>query len=114
MKQYQELNGGLKPCNAWQRLSDMASFGDNESNTDRARMLKEIADGEAEVIAYVEPEKTWIEIRGERDMLLHDSDWMATSDRTLTDAQSAYRQALRDVPQNFATTKLVVWPTLTE
>jgi hypothetical protein len=60
---------------------------------------------------YVAPEKTWPEIRGQRDALLHDSDWMAMADRTLTDAQAQYRQALRDVPQDFSNPAAVVWPT---
>ena len=63
---------------------------------------------------WVEPEKSWAEIRGERDALLNASDWMAMADRTITDAQSAYRQALRDVPQDFADTDAVVWPTIPE
>lgn len=61
---------------------------------------------------YVAPEKEWPEIRAERDALLNASDWMAMADRTLTDAQSAYRQSLRDVPQDFANPAAVVWPTL--
>ena len=63
---------------------------------------------------WVAPEKTWDEIRGERNALLHDSDWMAMADRTITDAQSAYRQALRDVPQDHADPASVVWPTIPE
>jgi hypothetical protein len=63
---------------------------------------------------WVAPEKTWTEIRAERDALLHDSDWMAMADRTLTDAQSAYRQALRDIPQDFSEVSSVVWPTVAE
>ena len=60
---------------------------------------------------WAAPTKTWNEIRAERDALLNASDWMAMSDRTITDAQSAYRQALRDVPQDFANPSAVVWPT---
>ena len=40
----------------------------------------------------------WKEIRSERDRLLADTDWRATSDRTLTDNWRDYRQALRDIP----------------
>jgi hypothetical protein len=39
---------------------------------------------------------------------------MAMADRTLTDAQSAYRQALRDIPQDFSEVSSVVWPTVAE
>ena len=77
-------------------------------NTDYAEIL---ALG-VEIEGYVAPEKTWAEIRGERDALLHDSDWMAMADRTISEAQTAYRQALRDIPQDFADPAAVVWPTL--
>jgi hypothetical protein len=37
-------------------------------------------------------------LRIERDRLLTETDWWAVSDRTMTSEQSAYRQALRDLP----------------
>jgi hypothetical protein len=37
-------------------------------------------------------------LRVERDRLLAETDWWAVSDRTMTSEQSAYRQALRDLP----------------
>ena len=37
-------------------------------------------------------------LRKERDRLLAETDWWAVADRTMTDEQSAYRQALRDLP----------------
>lgn len=40
-------------------------------------------------------------LRAERDALLAASDWMVLPDRTATDAQLAYRQALRDLPANY-------------
>lgn len=40
-------------------------------------------------------------LREERDALLTASDWMVLADRTATDAQLAYRQALRDLPSNY-------------
>ena len=38
-------------------------------------------------------------LRIERNKLLAQSDWMAVSDRTMTQAQIDYRQALRDLPE---------------
>ena len=38
-------------------------------------------------------------LRLERTRRLDQSDWMAVSDRTMTQAQIDYRQALRDLPQ---------------
>ena len=38
-------------------------------------------------------------LRIQRNQLLAQSDWMALSDRTMTQAQIDYRQALRDLPE---------------
>lgn len=55
------------------------------------------------------------ELRKERDKLLAESDWMAMSDRTTTDAQKTYRQALRDLPANQTPSDMqlsnITWPT---
>jgi len=37
-------------------------------------------------------------LREQRNQLLQQSDWMAVSDRVMTQAQIDYRQALRDLP----------------
>ena len=50
-------------------------------------------------------------LRVERDAKLAETDWWAMSDRTMTDAQTTYRQALRDVPANYTSLDDVVWPT---
>ena len=50
-------------------------------------------------------------LRLERDRRIAETDWWATSDRTMTAEQTAYRQALRDVPQNYTSLDDVVWPT---
>ena len=56
------------------------------------------------------PTYTWDDIRAERNAKLAASDWMATQDRTMTQAEKAYRQALRDIPQTFGSPAEVVWP----
>ena len=40
------------------------------------------------------------ELRKQRDALLKETDWMASSDYTISDAWKTYRQALRDLPAN--------------
>jgi len=40
-----------------------------------------------------------IRLRYIRNQLLAQSDWMAVSDRTMTQAQIDYRQALRNLPE---------------
>lgn len=49
-------------------------------------------------------------LREERDRRLAATDWWAVADRTMTAEQTAYRQALRDVPANYTSLDDVVWP----
>jgi hypothetical protein len=44
---------------------------------------------------------TWDQIRRLRQTLLDETDWRAVSDRVLPDAWQEYRQALRDLPQDY-------------
>jgi len=46
-----------------------------------------------------------------RDKLLKETDWWAVSDRTMTQAETDYRQALRDVPAQAGFPENVTWPT---
>jgi len=48
--------------------------------------------------AYVEGTELKAIKRLERNALLVETDWMACSDYTMTDAWKTYRQALRDLP----------------
>lgn len=50
------------------------------------------------------------QLRLERDRRLAATDWWAVADRTMTAEQTAYRQALRDVPANYTSLDDVVWP----
>lgn len=50
-------------------------------------------------------------LRVERDRKLAETDWWAMSDRTMTNAQTTYRQALRDIPASYSSLDDVVWPT---
>ena len=43
----------------------------------------------------------WQEVRNRRNELLKATDWRAVKDRTMSQAWKDYRQALRDLPQNF-------------
>lgn len=46
-----------------------------------------------------------------RDKLLAETDWWAVADRTMTQAEIDYRQALRDVPAQAGFPENVTWPT---
>lgn len=50
-------------------------------------------------------------LREERDRRLAEVDWWASSDLTMTSEQTAYRQALRDIPASYTSLDDVVWPT---
>ena len=50
-------------------------------------------------------------LRAERDRLIAVTDWWASSDRTMTNAQRAYRQALRDITSTATSLDDVTWPT---
>jgi hypothetical protein len=51
------------------------------------------------------------EQRTERNTLLKETDWWAVSDRTMTQAETDYRQALRNVPQQDGFPTDITWPT---
>ena len=51
------------------------------------------------------------ELRETRTKLLAESDWMANSDVTMSDAWRTYRQALRDLPANTTDPANPIWPT---
>ena len=50
-------------------------------------------------------------LREERDRLIAETDWWASSDLTMTSAQTTYRQALRDITDSATSLDDVTWPT---
>lgn len=52
-----------------------------------------------------------IDLRNMRDKKLSATDWWASSDLTMTQAQTDYRQALRDITDNATSLDDVTWPT---
>lgn len=59
---------------------------------------------------YTASEKLDI-LREKRDRKLAETDWWAGSDLTMTQAQTDYRQALRDITDNATSLDDVTWPT---
>ena len=54
----------------------------------------------------------WAAIRTQRDTLMAQSDWMAMPDSpAISDAWTAYRNALRNLPASQADPDDIVWPT---
>lgn len=54
-------------------------------------------------------------LKAERNVKLAETDWMAVADRTQTNAEKTYRQALRDLPANQTPSDMqlsnITWPT---
>ena len=58
--------------------------------------------------------QAWGDLRARRNGKLTESDWMANSDVTMSDAWKTYRQALRDLPSKYNDTTVqetITWPT---
>ena len=54
------------------------------------------------------------DVRVKRDRLIAQTDYLALSDNTLTDAMTTYRQALRDITNGVTTVEQcnnITWPT---
>ena len=56
----------------------------------------------------------WVKLRSKRNLYLTQTDWWTVADRTMTDEERAYRQALRDLPANTTDPENPVWPTKPE
>jgi|TARA_B100000900_G_C20329116_1_gene613453 hypothetical protein len=56
-------------------------------------------------------ERKSLEIREDRNARLQQTDWMASSDLTMSDEWKTYRQALRDVTSQEGFPNDVNWPT---
>jgi len=67
---------------------------------------------EKEAIIAMQPttDEKWAKIRIRRDKLLRECDWWASSDVTMSDAQTAYRQNLRDLPASKSNPDEIVFP----
>jgi len=53
----------------------------------------------------------WNVLRNKRQSLLQETDWMANSDVTMSDAWKTYRQQLRDLPANTSDPTNPTYPT---
>jgi hypothetical protein len=76
------------------------------SNVDGPPSADEFAAAKAQLIA----ERPTRNLRLERNRLLAETDWWVLPDRTPTQEQLDYRQALRDLPANTDDPENPVWP----
>ena len=63
-----------------------------------------------EQVDYRTAEEKLASLRVARDLKLSATDWWVMSDRTATQAQLDYRQALRDITNTYTSLDDVVWP----
>jgi len=80
-------------------------FFDDPSRTD---VTVAQIDTRAEQLATEYPLK---QLRTERNKRLAETDWWVLPDRTATQPQLDYRQALRDITDTYTSLDTVVWPT---
>ena len=81
------------------------------SNPDDWGTTWSAVNAKAAELAAAEPMKL---LRAERNRLIAETDWWASSDLTMTAAQTAYRQALRDITDSATSLDDVTWPTKPE
>jgi len=80
---------------------------ESDNSTDWGVTWTQVETKQSELTA-AEPLKA---LRAERDRLIAATDWWASSDLTMTSAQTAYRQALRDITDDATSLDDVTWPT---
>ena len=78
-------------------------------------VLVELTQAEVDAIPSVsESELKLRDLRTTRNAMLAETDWMANSDVTMSDAWRTYRQALRDITDSATSLDDVTWPTKPE
>lgn len=93
----------LRPNAEWVLRGDELEWLDTEqTQPTEAEITAKIAELEA-----AEPMRL---LRAERNQRLANTDWWASSDLTMTEAQTSYRQALRDITDTYTSLDDVVWP----
>lgn len=70
-------------------------------------------DHEGNIISQTQVDVDWVTLRKVRNQELQDTDWRAVKDRTMSQGWKDYRQALRDLPQQFESANEAAdnWPT---
>jgi hypothetical protein len=77
------------------------------------RHLYEIWDMPLSTAEQIRDDHLWVDIRNKRNLLIAESDWMANSDVTMSDAWNTYRQSLRDITTQSDPSN-IIWPTKPE
>ena len=76
-------------------------------DTEQTKPSKADVDAKVSELTAAEPMRL---LREERNRKIAETDWWASSDLTMTQAQTDYRQALRDITDNATSLDDVTWP----
>ena len=68
-------------------------------------------DAEEQAWANGANDRAAAQVREERNSKLTDTDWMASSDLTMSSEWASYRSSLRDVPSQSGFPNTITWPT---
>jgi hypothetical protein len=114
-KDINKPNEKITDFSDYQYLVDLHSSEDQKIEDKKtADLAAEQAAEDARIAAKLAWTNSWERIREERNGLLYKYDWTQLPDVRLTTIQvdkwKVYREALRDITDDFATVKDVVWP----
>ena len=109
-----EANHGTEEQPDIQQIFSDVSLGWSEANEELAK--REAYNGEYTIETIEDVSMTAEEARAERDKLLAETDWTqvldAPIDAETREAYRAYRQALRDIPEQEGFPAAITWPEL--
>lgn len=109
-----EVNHGTEEQPDIQQIFSGVSLGWSEANEEIAK--REAYNGEYTIETIEDVSMTAEEARAERDKLLAETDWTqvldAPIDAETREAYRAYRQALRDIPEQEGFPDTITWPEL--
>lgn len=83
---------------------------DLEGHQDFGRPFYEVIGMTEERANEIDAEIKLEQLRIARNQKLTETDWWAVGDRTMTQEQTDYRQALRDITDTYSSLEDVVWP----
>lgn len=108
--QYQtvRLNGAVKDNNNnwvenWEVVDMFSDYTDENGNVVTKAQQQQSYQASLDAAAATN-------VRAQRDRLIAETDWWASSDLTMTAEQTAYRQALRDITSQAGFPHNVAWP----
>jgi len=100
-------------CMAMEKLcpgAEYTIFQDGSIQWDSSDITQPSEDIIIETMEEIKQQIPLKRLRAERDRKIAETDWWVLPDRTPTQEQLAYRQALRDITNHYTSIDDVVWP----